>query len=162
MPDAASLRLVSSPESDSKQCYAPLPDPSCPGGAGAPPQAGLLGKTVQALAHPRVSRSLRKSRSPIPSPPRGTSLWPRETQDPLFLGPRGRPSEAARLPNHTGHPRPSRCFLSPSGREGRVGPKMRTSSNQPETKRPLLRNEPAGGWVLGTGRREGRPTPSSH
>ena len=82
--------------------------PQCPRapphvrGAGAHPQSGLLGKTIEMLACPRISCSLWRAGRPQPHP--DASPWPCEMLDHLLLYSRGGYlSEVAKIPKHTQH-----------------------------------------------------------
>ena len=112
--------------------------PSGPRGAGAPPQASICGKTTRSLASPRVSWGLRRAGSP--THPGGLAPGHVRCKTTCSWGP------GAVLQKQPGFPAtcdasvlPDVFLLTPEGRAESV-PRAGTSSKQPETKRPLLRN----------------------
>lgn len=75
--------------------------------------------------------------------------------------PRSCPSEVARIPKHVRHLGSSRCFLSHSGREGRVGPKM-GDKFQPTRDKEVTSQKCAWGKGIRHSRGGKSPTPSPH
>lgn len=123
--------------------------PAGPQGAGAPPQEGLLGKTTRSLASPRVSCGLRRAGSP--THPGGLAPSHLRCKTTCSWGPGAVLQKQPGFPATCDASVPHDVFLlTPEGRAESV-PGVGTSSNQPETKRPLLRDVL---WGEGTGHRE--------
>lgn len=123
---------------------------SGPGGDSPHPQAGLLGKTIPPLASPRVSCSLRRAHGPTPTRAPVPDHLRCETT--CFWGPVAVLQEQPGLPATRDVSVLHDIFLLILEGRAESAPRRRTSSNQPETKKPLLRNV-LEGRVLGTGKR---------